>query len=88
MIRRLLRFADLQALGLVASWPQLRNLQRDTGFPAGRMIGVNTRAWDEAEVEAWIASRPVEGPAPRGIAKAKAAKRKGTTKESAATANA
>ena len=33
------------------------------------MIGPNARAWTDDEVDAWYASRPVEGPAPRGIAR-------------------
>jgi hypothetical protein len=44
---------------------------KDDGFPPGRMIGPNSRAWTEAEVDAWIKSRPTAGPAPRGIAKSK-----------------
>ena len=50
------------------------------------MIGVNTRAWTEDEIDAWIESRPVAGPEPRGVAKRKAAARK--AKAEAATANA
>jgi hypothetical protein len=38
------------------------------GFPRGRMIGPNSRARSEQEVEGWIASRPVVGPEP-GVAK-------------------
>jgi hypothetical protein len=41
------------------------------GFPVGRMIGPNTRVWIEEEVEKWVKSRPIAGPAPRGIAKVK-----------------
>ena len=73
---RLLRFSDLQERRIVASWPQLRNLQRNQGFPPGRMIGVNTRAGTEAEVDDWLESRPIAGPAPRGVAKRKATARK------------
>lgn len=82
----LLRFRDLQERRIVASWPQLRNLLRSQNFPPGRMIGVNTRAWTEDEIDAWIESRPVAGPEPRGVAKRKAAARK--AKAEAATANA
>jgi hypothetical protein len=64
---RWLRFKDLQARGLVKSRPQLKNLQEKFGFPAGRLIGPNTRAWDlQAEVEPWEASRPTDKrPTPR-----------------------
>lgn len=65
----LLRFRDLRARGIIANWPSLKaRIERD-GFPPGMMIGANTRAWREDEIDAWIASRPVVGPAPRGAAK-------------------
>jgi predicted DNA-binding transcriptional regulator AlpA len=67
---RLLRFRDLQARGIINSWPMLRRRIEFDGFPRGFMAGPNTRRWREDEVEAWIESRPVAGPAPRGIAKA------------------
>ena len=66
---RLLRFRDLRERGIINNWPALRyRIDRD-GFPPGRMIGPNSRAWTEAEVDAWIKSRPTAGPAPRGAAK-------------------
>jgi hypothetical protein len=55
-----LRFADLRARGIVANWPSLQNRIRKNGFPPGRLIGPNARAWSETEVAEWIASRPVE----------------------------
>jgi Prophage CP4-57 regulatory protein (AlpA) len=72
----LLRFRDLKDRGIVSNWVSLkRRIERD-GFPPGRMIGENTRAWLESEIDAWIASRPIEGPEPRGAAKAKHLARK------------
>jgi len=69
---KLLRFRDLQARGVINSWPMLkRRIERD-GFPRGRMIGPNSRAWSEDEVERWLKSRPVAGPALRGAAKTRA----------------
>ena len=66
---KFLRFSDLKAAGIISSWPMLkRRIERD-GFPCGRMLGENTRAWTEAEIEAWLKSRPAAGPAPRGAAK-------------------
>jgi predicted DNA-binding transcriptional regulator AlpA len=66
---RLLRFKDLQKRGIVNNWPMLkRRIERD-GFPVGQMVGPNQRAWIEAEVDAWIKSRPTVGPAPKGVAK-------------------
>jgi hypothetical protein len=65
------RFHDLREQGIVNNWPQLRNLIRKYGFPAGHMLSPNCRVWDqEDEVEPWLASRPTAGPAPRGAAKA------------------
>jgi predicted DNA-binding transcriptional regulator AlpA len=66
---RLLRFRDLQDRGIVNSWPMLRRRIEGDGFPPGRMLGPNTRAWSEAEIDAWLKSRPSAGPAPRGAAK-------------------
>jgi Prophage CP4-57 regulatory protein (AlpA) len=68
---KFLRFADLKDRGIVTSWPMLRRRIERDGFPLGRMLGPNTRAWSEAEVEAWIKSRPTAGPAPRGAAKSR-----------------
>lgn len=67
---RWLRFRDLKERGIVDSWAQLGNLQRDQDFPLGRMFSVNTRTWSEDEIDAWLASRPIAGPPPRGAAKA------------------
>jgi predicted DNA-binding transcriptional regulator AlpA len=66
---RLLRFADLRDRGIIRNWPMLQRRIAQDGFPPGRMIGPNSRAWIEAEVEDWIDSRPTAGPAPRGAAK-------------------
>jgi predicted DNA-binding transcriptional regulator AlpA len=66
---RLLRFKDLQARGIINNWPMLKRRIANDGFPPGRMIGANSRAWVEEEVEKWIKSRPTAGPAPKGVAK-------------------
>ena len=84
---RLLRFRDLQARGIINNWPMLkRRIERD-GFPRGRMIGPNSRAWTETEVEKWLASRPVAGPAPRGAAKARQGRSRKSATPSAAITN-
>jgi predicted DNA-binding transcriptional regulator AlpA len=76
MPTKLVRFPDLKARGIINSWPMLkRRIQRD-GFPPGRMIGPNSRAWTESEIEQWLDSRPLAGPAPRGAAKVKHEQRK------------
>lgn len=53
----LLRFADLQARGIVRNREQLRNLVRDHGFPAGWMLSPNARVWDLPVVEDWLQAR-------------------------------
>lgn len=56
---KLLRFSDLKQRGIVRNWPTLtRWIDRD-GFPPGRKLSANTRAWTEDEIEAWLASRPL-----------------------------
>lgn len=57
-MQRLLRYDDLVARGIVRNRATLRNWINQQGFPAGQMIGPNTRAYPEDEVEAWLASRP------------------------------
>jgi predicted DNA-binding transcriptional regulator AlpA len=69
---QLLRFYDLRARKIVNNRASLRNRIERDGFPAGRMIGRNARAWTEPEVDDWVMSRPSAGPAARGAAKAKA----------------
>ncbi len=65
-MRKRLRFADLVALGLFSNRVTLANWQRDHGFPLGLLIG-NTRSWDEAEIEVWLASqRSPKKQTPRG----------------------
>jgi hypothetical protein len=56
----LLRFADLRKRGFVNSWPQLKRMQQLHGFPVGRMLSPNIRAWTEEEVHEWFVSRPAE----------------------------
>ena len=55
-----LRYRDLEAQGIVSNRATLCNWIRDRGFPSGRLIGPNTRAWLEDEVRAWLNSRPTE----------------------------
>jgi hypothetical protein len=52
------RFSDLKARGIVRNRTTLRNLIRNAGFPPGRLIGLNCRAWTEDELDTWLASRP------------------------------
>jgi predicted DNA-binding transcriptional regulator AlpA len=59
-VPQLLRFKDLQRLGITASWAGLRNLQDHQDFPLGKLLGPSTRVWTAAEVNAWLASRPTD----------------------------
>jgi predicted DNA-binding transcriptional regulator AlpA len=60
MINRQLRYRDLKERGVVPNRVTLGNWIDKCGFPHGRLVGPNTRLWDEEEVVAWLASRPTE----------------------------
>ena len=60
---KFLRFADLKQRNIVRNWTTLTRLMREQGFPAGTRLGAQTRAWEEAEVEAWLESRRIAAPA-------------------------
>lgn len=53
-----LRFSDLKARRIVGNWPTLRRWVEREAFPPGRMLGPNSRAWTEEEIDHWLASRP------------------------------
>jgi hypothetical protein len=57
---RLLRFADLKNRNIVANWPTLSRWIEHQGFPPGLLLGPNTRAWRESEVEEWLSTRAVK----------------------------
>lgn len=59
MIPSLLRFADLEERGVVRNWVTLKHWIDHEGFPPGRMLGPNTRAWTEQEIAEWISTRPL-----------------------------
>jgi hypothetical protein len=64
---KFLRYADLKADGIITSWPMLRRRIEKDGFPPGRLLGPNTRAWSEVEIENWLNGRPTARKAgPRG----------------------
>lgn len=69
MQERLLRFADLKAAGIVRNRTTLARWIKDHGFPPGRLIGPNSRAWTQEEIEAWLAHRAaLSAAAVRGVA--------------------
>lgn len=62
---KFIRYPDLAARGIVRSRMTLKRLIDNEGFPPGVLLTPNCRAWDEADVDAWLASRPVaRKPAP------------------------
>jgi predicted DNA-binding transcriptional regulator AlpA len=65
----LLRYRNLVARGVVRNRMTLKRRIKLDGFPPGRMTGPNERTWTEDEVDAWVNSRPIEGPKLKGAAK-------------------
>jgi hypothetical protein len=58
-----LRFADLKARGIVDNRVTLDRWIATEGFPAGRLLGPNIRAWTTAEIADWLEARPTGRPA-------------------------
>lgn len=54
---RLLRFADLRESQVCTSWPQLRRLVDNHGFPPGYLLSPAVRVWDAPDVKAWLDAR-------------------------------
>jgi predicted DNA-binding transcriptional regulator AlpA len=59
MLKRL-RYPDLVEAGIVRNRVTLSNWIHHQGFPEGQLTGPNTRSWSQAEVEAWLQSRPTD----------------------------
>ncbi|MGO9701435.1 MAG: hypothetical protein ACLPKT_23945 [Methylocella sp.] len=59
LLPKFVRFDDLRASGITDNWTHLTRLIDVEGFPPGRLISANLRAWTVDEVQAWLASRPV-----------------------------
>lgn len=55
---RLIDYNDLVTRGIVRSRMTLWRLIKTHGFPEGVLVTPNRRAWNEADVDAWIGSRP------------------------------
>ena len=55
----LLRFRHLKERHVVENWVQLKRLVETQDFPPGRLLGPNSRAWTEDEIDSWIDARPV-----------------------------
>ena len=69
----ILRYKHLVERGIVYSRPRLKNLIDNSGFPPGRMMSPNTRAWTEEEIDKWWKSRAnaKAPPLKKGICKTK-----------------
>ena len=57
---RYLRFKDLQTAGIVNNRATLYRWIKQAGCPKGVLLGPNTRAWTEDEIEQWLKSRPTD----------------------------
>ena len=68
MLPTFIRFQDLKARGIAKSWTQLGHLQKHHGFPEGRLLSPQIRAWTEEEVAAWLKTRPTAKAPLRGAA--------------------
>ena len=55
MSRKYLRYADLVECRIVNNRTTLARWIKDYGFPAGKLLGPNTRAWEESKVYEFIA---------------------------------
>lgn len=59
---RLLRFADLKARKIVSNRVTLGRWIESLNFPPGFLIGENSRAWRESDIERWLAEREAKQP--------------------------
>ena len=57
MSRRFHRYPALVKAGIVNNRTTLSRWIKDHGFPTGVVLGPNTRAWPEDEVDAWLEKR-------------------------------
>ena len=57
MPTKYLRYADLVERQIVSNRTTLARWIRDYSFPAGVLLGPNTRAWPADQVEAWLEAR-------------------------------
>jgi predicted DNA-binding transcriptional regulator AlpA len=56
---KFLRYPDLVEMNVVRSRMTLKRLIDSQGFPPGRLITPNSRAWTDEEVIEWLDNRPV-----------------------------
>jgi hypothetical protein len=53
-------FADLKREKIVRNHVTLNRWKANEGFPAGVLLGPNTRRWRRSWINKWLASRPTE----------------------------
>ena len=69
MLKKLVRFKDLKERGIVSNRVTLQRRIKDQGFPPGFLLGPNSRAWTEDEIEAHLEKlRQVERESANGVA--------------------
>ena len=56
---KFLRYADLVKSGIINNRPTLSRWIATEGFPPGRLLGPNSRAWTEDEILKWAEGRPI-----------------------------
>ena len=61
MTTKYLRYGDLVERQIVNNRTTLSRWIRDYGFPAGVLLGPNSRAWPDDQVEAWLEARALAG---------------------------
>jgi predicted DNA-binding transcriptional regulator AlpA len=67
---KMIRFGDLVSMGIVKNRMTLKRLINTQGFPPGFLISARSRAWDETDVNAWVAKRPTTRVQSHGLASA------------------
>jgi hypothetical protein len=75
-----LRFKHLKERGIVDNYVTLDRWIKEYGFPPGRLLGPNIRAWTDQEIAEWFASRPTEAPEAIQQRRAKAANKAAATR--------
>ena len=63
-MKQFLRFADLQAEGIVQYRSTLHRWIEKEDFPKPYQLGANTIAWNRSEIYRWLGQRRVAATAP------------------------
>jgi hypothetical protein len=57
MVSKVVRFSSLKARGVVNNRATLSRWIKKYGFPAGFLLGPNSRGWYEHEIDEWLCHR-------------------------------